>query len=200
MKLQEKVLCIRRSNLPDSWVGKRSIIKTDETLFFDTCEKAGFIFMDRGFVEKDSSLKQIIPYIVLQTTNRKKTALYRRNGNEKRLHELWSVGIGGHINPVDNNGTASSFRKILLTGMTRELDEELIKRPINQTPRFMGTINEEETPVGNVHLGAVFTILTNTPEAFIPGEELSDFTWADTSFLPRLNLELWSTLALELIG
>jgi len=200
MKLQEKVICIRRKHLPGSWVGKRSIIKTDETLFFDTCEKAGFIFMDRGFVEKDPSFKQIIPYIVLQTTNREKTALYRRNGNEKRLHKLWSIGIGGHINPVDNNGTASSFRKILLAGMNRELDEELMKRPLNQTPRFMGTINEEETHVGSVHLGAVFTILTNTPKAFVPGEELADFTWVDTSFLPRLNLELWSTLALELIA
>jgi predicted NUDIX family phosphoesterase len=200
MKQQEKVLCIKRNTLPAPWVGKKSIIKTDEAAFFDICERAGFYWKERGVVETDPSFKQIIPYIVLQTADGKQTAIYRRCGSEKRLHDLWSVGIGGHINPEDTNGQAPSFKDILVAGMTRELDEELVKRPNGQAPCFRGTINEEATDVGSVHLGAVFTLLTETPDAFLPGEELKDFTWVDTDTLAGRNLELWSTFALELMG
>jgi predicted NUDIX family phosphoesterase len=197
---KEKVLCIHKPDLPASWRRKTSIIPVDIDTFITTCSKAGFKFMDRQKAEKDISHKQIIPYIIIQTQNLEKTAIYNRQGSEKRLHDLWSAGIGGHINPCDSAGNANSFQTVLMAGMERELNEELEKRPDNEIPHFSGIISEDVTEVGKVHLGAVFRILTDHPEQFLPGPELFRFRWEKTRNLPRFNLELWSQLALKLIS
>lgn len=199
MNFREKVLCIKRERLPAAWVEKKNVMQMAESSFFRTCDQVGFEFKERGVVETDPSFKQIIPYVVIQTKDRKLTAAYMRNGSERRLHDLWSVGIGGHINPEDCPAR-SSFEDMVTAGMMRELDEELVKRPDNERPVFCGIINEEETQVGCVHLGAVFTLETQNPDLFKPGAELSDFTWKQTENLAKLNMELWSKLALELMG
>ncbi len=195
----EKVLCIKRNLLPESWVTQKSIVPLELDSFVKYCSKAGFEFVKRKDAENDSSHKQIIPYIILQTKDHDKTAIYQRQGSEKRLHDLWSLGIGGHINPIDMNRQKDSFKQILITGMQRELDEELEKMPGEISPKFIGVISEDITDVGKVHLGAVFTITANNPEDFLPGEELFQFKWAKTDTLDQLNLELWSTMALNLI-
>lgn len=200
MENKERILCIQRKLLPEKWVEKKNIVKLEENIFYNICKKTGFQWVNRHTAETDPSFKQIIPYIVLQTKKEKKTAIYNRHGTEKRLHDLWSCGIGGHINPEDNLDGSASFKKILYAGMTRELDEELIQRPKNQLPFFAGIINEEITEVGSVHMGAVFRLITETPDQFIPGDELKDFQWKKTSDLDLMNMELWSHLALELIG
>lgn len=168
--------------------------------FCSTCTTAGFSFKPRNRVETDPGFKQIIPYILFQTHDLSRTAVYRRAGGEKRLHDLWSVGIGGHINPEDHISSDHSFFDILTAGMDRELMEEISRRPAGEIPEFIGMINEEITDVGKVHLGAVFRILTRFPEQISPGPELVDFSWKDTDQLDELNLELWSVLALELIS
>ncbi len=196
----ETVLCIKRSMLPGSWVEPRSIVPLDLDVFIETCSISGFEFLNRKDAEKDPEYKQVIPYIVLQTRDMKKTALYNRQGSEKRLHDLWSVGIGGHINPIDRDGQDASFRQILTAGMERELNEELDKRPLNENPDFMGVISEDITDVGKVHLGAVFRIRTDHPEEYLPGAELFQFTWTETGSLYTLNMELWSSLALCLLS
>ncbi|SLM31026.1 conserved hypothetical protein [Desulfamplus magnetovallimortis] len=195
-KNSESVLCIKRVDLPKDWVGSRSAFKMDEHNFFSTCEAVGFCWVDRNEAESDSSLKQVIPYIVLKSKDM--IGVYKRKGSEKRLHDLYSIGIGGHINP-DDSVSYDSFRQILNAGMIRELDEELLERPSDATPEFQGIINEELTDVGKVHLGALFVIETLFPEAFIPGEELVEFHWMKKEKVPLLNLELWSVMALEIL-
>lgn len=199
MTENETVLCIKRPLLPKSWVEQKSVVPLELEEFIENCSAAGFTFINRPDAEQDSSYKQIIPYIILQTKNLEKTAIYNRQGSERRLHDLWSIGIGGHINPVDREEYHTSFNHILMAGMTRELNEELDQRPEQDVPSFIGVISEEITDVGKVHLGAVFRILTDSPEKFLPGSELFQFTWEKTKNLGQLNLELWSTLALELI-
>ncbi|HCY87720.1 MAG TPA: phosphoesterase [Desulfobacteraceae bacterium] len=196
----EKILCVDRASLPDTWVTRRTVMPASLQDFIAGCTKGGFFFADRPEAEQDKNKKQIIPYILLQTQDGKKTAVYNRKGSETRLHDLWSVGIGGHINPEDNAGPEDKFEDILVSGMTRELDEELIRRPASDPIEFCGIINEDITPVGSVHLGAVFKILTKTPDAYVAGEELYRFTWMDTDRLGTLTMELWSELALELLG
>ncbi|MCG8635032.1 MAG: phosphoesterase [Desulfobacterales bacterium] len=195
----EKVLCINRASLPARWVAQRTVLPMDLAGFTGQCTQSGFSFVNRPEAEQDPGQKQIIPYILLQTEDGKQTAAYNRRGSETRLHDLWSVGIGGHINPIDRDNGGSSFKEILVTGMERELDEELIRRPAGDPVEFCGIISEDITPVGSVHLGAVFRILTNTPAAYLPGEELYRFTWTRTETLKTLNMELWSELALELV-
>lgn len=199
MNKNEEVLCIKKNCLPDSWAANKSVVQLDLDLFVKNCTKAGFKFCIREKVEKDDSYKQIIPYIIIQTTDFKKTVLYKRKGSEQRLHDLWSIGIGGHINPIDIQTEKDSFLQILITGMERELDEELAQRPEEDHPSFAGVISEDITDVGKVHLGAVFRILTDSPEKIKPGTELSEFRWEKTDNLGQFNLELWSELALELL-
>lgn len=200
MTKNETVLSIKRNLLPESWVRQKSIVPMEPDLFIKNCSAAGFEFIDRSIAEEDSSFKQIIPYIVLQTRDFEKTAIYNRQGSEQRLHDLWSIGIGGHINPVDQGTQNDSFKQILIAGMERELNEELDQRPETDRPVFIGVISEDITDVGKVHLGAVFRILTTAPEKFLPGSELFQFTWEKTKNLEHLNLELWSNMALELIS
>jgi predicted NUDIX family phosphoesterase len=196
----EKILCIKRDRLPESWVTQKSILPLKWELFVENCSKAGFEFVKRSKAEEDASYKQIIPYIILQTMNADKTAIYQRQGSEQRLHDLWSLGIGGHINPVDMNTKENSFKQILIAGMDRELDEELEQMPKDDFPEFVGVISEDITDVGKVHLGAVFIIKTQNYEKYSPGEELFQFKWEKSSKLEQLNLELWSTLALKLLN
>ena len=200
MTENETVLCIKRNRLPKSWVQKKSVVPLRMDQFIETCSNAGFEFVNRPDAETDPNYKQIIPYILLQTRDLDKTAVYNRQGSEKRLHDLWSIGIGGHINPIDMKGQNYSFSQTLTAGMERELDEELTQRPKKDYPDFIGVINEAVTDVGKVHLGGVFRILTDTPEKFIPGPELFQFSWKKTKTLENLNMELWSALALKLIS
>lgn len=195
----EKVLCVKRSDLPEKWVKKKSILEIDESLFFKTCSKLNFEFKEREIVENNSDFKQIIPYIIIQTKDLKFIGAYKRKGSEERLHDLWSIGIGGHINPIDARKNPDVLKEIIIAGMQRELDEELIKMGAEDNPVFAGIINEEETDVGSVHIGAVFRILANNKNDYIGGDELVDFQWLEAEKAFTLNLELWSKLALELI-
>ncbi len=218
----------------------------NEERFIATCTHAGFRWVKRKMAESDPSLKQIIPYIVIvhrhMTSAQSPSdlssqmsmdtedlpnddpllsvvsvAVYRRKGSEKRLHDLYSIGIGGHINPEDgrvNNGikkrgdfyssdgedqTPLHFQQILHGGMNRELEEELIRRPMADEPEFLGIINEDVTEVGSVHLGALYVILTQSSHLYEPGHELTGFHWVRKNALTDLNLELWSSMALELL-
>lgn len=65
-------------------------------------------FLKRSRVENNPALKQIIPYALIcfnPDRNRSQKSQYlllRRKGTqtEKRLHHKYSLGVGGHINPV----------------------------------------------------------------------------------------------------
>lgn len=200
LQTKETVLCIRRDRLPAEWMTRTAVVPMDLAAFLIHCTRAGYEFVLRTLAENNPEWQQIIPYVVLQTQNLNLTAVYNRQGSEKRLHDLWSLGIGGHINPQDRSDSGASFETTLISGMTRELDEELAHRPAVDQPVFCGIINETITEVGRVHLGAVFQIRTCSPETYVPGPELSRFQWSTTDNLGELNMELWSTLAICLLN
>ncbi|MBF0302269.1 MAG: phosphoesterase [Desulfamplus sp.] len=216
----EKVLCIKRADIPSNWLKDESSIKMGEDIFFSAFLSHYFAYywLDRPVAEKDSSFKQIIPYIVIQSDNGNITAIYRRKGSESRLHGLWSIGIGGHINPLDISlsniedskadltiNSKADFKQILYSGMIREFNEEIISKPeYSFKPEFMGIINEELTDVGKVHFGVVFKIEAGSCDDFVAGEELVDFQWVKTESLltdrcTQFNLELWSKMAIKLL-
>ncbi len=107
-------------------------------------------FAERGAVEEDPSLKQIIPYALV--TRGRSTFTFRRTkgGGEKRLFGRRSVGVGGHVNPVDADD-------VVLDALSRELHEELFL-PDRWNARLVGLINDDETAVGSVHLGVVAVV------------------------------------------
>lgn len=199
METEEKVLCMARASLPPSWLGDGAAIKMSAYTFYHSLEDVPVNWMPRHAVETDPAYKQLIPYVVFQTLDGLHTACYRRNGTEARLHALWSVGIGGHINPADSLAGGMALPDIVTRGMERELKEEFQALPANIEPVFHGVINEERTPVGHVHLGLVCRILVSDMDDFSPGNELEAFAWMDEDEILSRPLELWSRLALHLL-
>jgi predicted NUDIX family phosphoesterase len=105
------------------------------------------VFVDRAIAEEDRTHKQVIPYVILRDGERWFLMRRTRGGGDARLHDLWSIGVGGHLNPGDGD---------VAGGLRREWAEELIAGFV---PEFapIGLLNDDTTPVGSVHVGIVFT-------------------------------------------
>ena len=103
-------------------------------------------FEPRPRMESEPAFKQIIPYLVLR--NGPDYFLMRRTraGVDARLHERYSIGIGGHLNPVDAE---------LEDGLRREWREE-IEADFEPAAELIGLLNDDEGEVGAVHLGVVY--------------------------------------------
>ena len=108
-------------------------------------------FLPRDEAEIDPSFKQLIPYLVLRHGGRV-FHYRRRGGGEKRLDAQRSIGIGGHITDADGAVTRG-YR----TGLLRELAEE-VELAGGYRERCVGLINDDRTPVGQVHLGIVHVL------------------------------------------
>ncbi len=113
-------------------------------------------YRPRGEMEEDPSFKQLIPYVIFRHRDKagcEQLFQYTRGKGmgERRLHSKRSVGVGGHIS-IDDRSSADAVP--YAEGMRRELDEEVvIDTPF--TERCVGLINDDQTPVGQVHLGVV---------------------------------------------
>lgn len=58
-------------------------------------------YLDRSAAEIDPSHKQLIPYVVVRD-GPATFLMHRTNaGGDPRLHGRASIGVGGHLNPVD---------------------------------------------------------------------------------------------------
>jgi predicted NUDIX family phosphoesterase len=154
-------------------------------------------FMPRAQAEDDPSFKQLIPYVVLRAGER--IFHYRRGkkGTEQRLHALRSIGVGGHINPVDG----AHFDGVYSAALLRELNEEVELPPGPPRLEPLGLINDDSTPVGQVHLGVVHVLHLETPtvkprEAALAG---SGFASPAELWNDRGAFETWSQFVLESI-
>lgn len=190
---QAPILVVPRAALPQAWLPELGAVALNEIDLVRWLNQAPLAWRPRAEVEPDPSYKQLIPYLLVD--HRGRLATYRRAGTEDRLHGLWSVGIGGHIDRTD--ATSVPWDTIQQAAL-RELAEELPDLPQPAVLRFLGLINEDETPVGRVHLGLVFGVDAQTPEPPTAGEELRDLRWLDPAAAAALSLERWSRLACQL--
>jgi predicted NUDIX family phosphoesterase len=154
-------------------------------------------YLDRPTAEDDPTRKQVIPYVVVRDGSR--TFLMQRTdaGGDARLHGKASIGVGGHLNPVDEGEDA------LDAGLRREWAEEL-EASWEPEFRLVGFLNDDTNPVGAVHLGVVFTVeAAGRQVAVREHEKLSGaFVEADAVADAWDRLETWSQLvarALELV-
>jgi len=114
----------------------------------------------REQAEEDPSFKQLIPYVVFRSGRQVFRYVRGRRGGESRLHELHSIGVGGHIAA----GDVSLFENVYEAGMRREIAEEVEAPPGAEPPRVVGLINDDSTPVGRVHFGVVHIWELPVPE------------------------------------
>jgi predicted NUDIX family phosphoesterase len=151
-------------------------------------------YLPRGLAETDPSFKQLIPYIVLRYRDR--VFCYTRGsaGGEARLRALRSLGIGGHICAEDGATSADPYR----AGLLRELEEEVFLET-TYAERTIGLINDDRTPVGQVHLGIVHVLDLAEPKVRHRDEALADGAFAPLEQLRprRPEFETWSQFLLE---
>ena len=150
--------------------------------------REGF-FMRRDKAEEDPTHKQVIPYLVLRDGERWFLMRRTKAGGDARLHDLWSIGVGGHLNPGDGD---------VAGGLRREWAEELVA---DFEPEFepVGLLNDDTTPVGAVHVGVVFMgDASGRPVTIRETDKLTGTfaTTADTAAV-RDAMETWSRLAFD---
>src|SRR5688572_9668213 len=63
-------------------------------------------FVERRAAEQNSAWKQIIPYVVVRRGESILLLERKKKQGEVRLHGKLSIGVGGHINPVDDEAVA----------------------------------------------------------------------------------------------
>jgi predicted NUDIX family phosphoesterase len=183
----ELVLVVPRDALVpgDGWLGVRKI---DMTEALEIVAREG-TFIRRGDAEDDPSRKQVIPYLVLRDGERWFLMRRTRAGGDARLHDLGSIGVGGHLNPGDGD---------VAGGLRREWREEI---DADFTPDFepVGLLNDDTTPVGAVHIGFVFTAdAGGRPVAIRETDKLAGaFAATDEVDALRDSLETWSRLAFD---
>lgn len=154
-------------------------------------------FAPRAEVEDDPSLKQIIPYCPVCCGDSVLLIKRKKTQDEKRLHDLYSLGIGGHINPLDGNTDA--LDALLENALARELNEELLLH-CNPSKRLVGLLNDDTNPVGSVHFGLVYTITVPDKDAVtIREKELMDGVFVPAGELVEYadGMETWSRILLD---
>jgi predicted NUDIX family phosphoesterase len=185
----ELVFVVPRSSIADEagWYG----IRTDDLDgFLEALERDGR-YEARTAMEVDPSFKQVIPYLVLRDGERLFLMRRTRAGVDARLHDRYSIGVGGHLNPGDGG---------VLGGLRREWHEELVA---DFEPEFglVGLLNDDTTEVGAVHLGAVFVAdAAGRPVEIRETDKLSG-AFAEPHEVAGVvdRMETWSRLCFEFL-
>jgi predicted NUDIX family phosphoesterase len=157
-------------------------------------DPAHFSFLPRSRAEDDPSFKQLIPYVVMKHGDHVFHYTRGLGGGEKRLRALRSIGVGGHINPVDHQASEHPYRQ----GMLREVAEEVALGSA-YVEQCLGFINDDALPVGQVHLGIVHVF-----ELDAPSVERREKVLTDAGFAPIQQVkcdlesfETWSQFVIE---
>jgi predicted NUDIX family phosphoesterase len=175
----------------ERWLGIRS---AGEAALGDLIRREG-TFRPRPAMEADPAWKQVIPYPVLRDGDAWYLMRRTRAGSDARLHDRYSIGVGGHVNPEDGGLDGD-----LTSALRREWHEELV---VDFVPRFrfVGLLNDDTTLVGEVHLGLVYEgDAAGRPVAIRETDKLSG-AFVDTGAVAAVadRLETWSRLAFEFL-
>ena len=189
-KDDEQVLVVPRDALVpgEGWTGVRH---GDLAAELDVVARTGR-FRRRGDAEEDPTHKQVIPYLVLRDGERWFLMRRTRAGGDARLHDLWSIGVGGHLNPGDGD---------VAGGLRREWSEELVA---DFEPPYtpVGLLNDDTTPVGAVHVGFVYVADAAGREVAIRETDKLEGMFATTDEVRavRDSMETWSRIVFDALA
>jgi predicted NUDIX family phosphoesterase len=169
--------------------------------------KCSYFLLSRPLCETQIEYRQLIPYITLVNIDTREVYMYKRgqSGDETRLHDLWSLGLGGHIE--DEVTEDKAVYDILVDTTAREIEEEVgyifdndelnhIYASVKLDSFF---INNEVPDVDKVHLGICFSVEVD-PRRFGESEEnvIVNGQWISLELLKdkvtsgEIELESWS--------
>jgi len=188
--MTEQVLVLPRDRVPSGcdFIGLREAGDAEMAELRQAVAEHGR-YLDRPLAEESPEWKQLIPYVVVR--DGELTFLMERTaaGGDPRLHRKASIGVGGHLNPVD------AGEDPLQGGLRREWTEELTA---DWEPEFqlLGLLNDDTNPVGSVHLGVVFQVDAAGRPVHVRETEKLSGRMANASEVASAweRLETWSQL------
>jgi predicted NUDIX family phosphoesterase len=151
-------------------------------------------FLRRGDAETDPSWKQLIPYFLIVHGDRVWRYVRGKQSGEERLVAKGSIGIGGHINHLDED----LFGDLYGRAADREVREEMIL-PEGCAHRPVALLNDDSNDVGRVHLGVVHVLRAPTPDVRKREAVITEarFLGLDELRAERDRLETWSQICLD---
>lgn len=192
-KDNEEVLVVKTKKLfPNGiWEGFKKLNQIEFLTFINKNSE----YLKRGFAETDETYQQIIAQIILKVGSKVFIYKFPQTSGEARLHDMWPIFLGGHINNTDKNITAA---------FDREFAEEINYKGTIISKKFWGIAKLHDNPVNKVHVGVVWIYEGDTMD-FEKTEDkgLVDGHFADKKELEdkQDNMTYWSKLVLpELVA
>ena len=199
MPLEEQVLVVERKVIEQ--VGMFDGLAFDVNRYLERIFVPGVPrFMPRPLAEHDPSFKQIIPYVIMTHQGKYLSYIRGRRAGETRLVAKRSIGIGGHINPIDaDNSTLFAYLyENYLAAVQREVAEE-VTIDTSHTDHVVALLNDDSNEVGSVHLGIVHCWKLAAPKVARREQMITQmaFMTADELLETRDTLETWSQKCLD---
>jgi len=157
-------------------------------------------FMDRAVAEDDPTHKQLIPYALFRYNGKFLRYTRGKAGGESRLHAKGSLGIGGHINPVDAREDHLGL-ETYMAGVEREIDEEL-NITGNYSQKVVAILNDDSNEVGKVHLGVVHVFDLESDQVTSNEDAIANLEFCTVEELQgdlRDSLESWSQFCADIL-
>lgn len=189
----EHVLCV--PTLLFHEIGHFQGFMPDMDRYLDTLLDPSYTtYRPRDEVEEDPSYKQLIPYCIFRHDGRVFHYARGAKGGEARLHAKRSIGIGGHISTEDAEDESNAYS----VGMWRELKEE-VQMDTEFEVNCVGLINDDQTPVGRVHLGVVHVFDLEAAKVHPREESITETGFTEPAELVRQRdaFETWSQICLD---
>ena len=189
----ENVLVVERALLER--LGMFQGLTFDVELYLKSLlDPRNYRFAARPEAEQNPLLKQLIPYFMIVHDGRVFTYTRGKQSGESRLVAKVSMGIGGHINHLDD----SLFGDLYARAARRELEEE-VELPPGCTDRIVALLNDDATPVGRVHLGVIHVLRAPTDAVSNRERMIADsgFRTRDELMTLRPRMETWSQICLD---
>jgi predicted NUDIX family phosphoesterase len=157
-------------------------------------------FMPRPQAEKDPSFKQLIPYVIMTCGGKYLSYVRGKRAGETRLVAKRSLGIGGHINPIDadNSSLFAYLFENYLVAVQREVAEE-ISVEAAYTDKIVALLNDDSNEVGQVHLGIVHLWTLDEPKVNRKEQMITQMGFMSIPELQEVRdtMETWSQICFD---
>lgn len=197
MAQQEQVLVVKREIFGENDLFRGLMF--DMQPYLDKIFARGALrFMPRQQAETDPTYKQIIPYVIISCDGKYLSYVRGKRAGETRLVGNRSIGIGGHINPVDDMPLLGDAFETYKTAVQREIDEE-IKIDGGHTDTIVALLNDDTNEVGRVHLGIVHHWKLDAPSVERREQMITQLGFMSLPELQSVKdtMETWSQLCVD---
>lgn len=190
--MDEKIVVVSSEIMSRAYgVDSEKIIRADEGELLSLVHK-NYELLLRSRVEQDNSYKQMISYCLITCGDEIFVTRRTKKQTESRLHNMYSVGVGGHISATDLGS-----EDVVIAGMLRELHEE-VYIPSDVTYEFFGIINDNSSEVNSVHLGICYVIRLDEKDCSVRETEKMEGRWISLDEIGEYleHMEGWSKILL----